>query len=120
MVNETDLLQRFPDVKQVVKIHPKWIQGSKSKNKILFACLAVSETARGLANNTLERDAYYVRAPQCAVLDCDGVLHEGKIFGVREGHSNYTPHVSFPNTECVNVQGSNPVKRAGAWVHFLQ
>jgi hypothetical protein len=47
MVNETDLLQRFPEVKRVVKIHPEWIQGSNSKNKILFACLAVSETAKG-------------------------------------------------------------------------
>jgi hypothetical protein len=27
-------------------------------------------------------------------------------------------HVSFPNTECVTVQGGNPVKRAGVCVHF--
>ena len=46
MVNETDLLERFPEVKRVVKTHPEWIQGSNRRNKILFACLAVSETAK--------------------------------------------------------------------------
>ena len=47
MVNETDLLQRFPEVKRVVKMHPEWLQGSNRRNKILFTCLAVSETAKG-------------------------------------------------------------------------
>jgi hypothetical protein len=45
MVHEADLLQRFPEVEQVIGRHPEWIQGSNRKNKILFACLAVSETA---------------------------------------------------------------------------
>ena len=36
-----DLLQRYPEVKQVVDNHPGWIQKHR-KNKIFFACHAVS------------------------------------------------------------------------------
>jgi hypothetical protein len=45
MVNQADLLRRFPEVKAVLDRHPEWVKGSYPNNKILYACLAVSATA---------------------------------------------------------------------------
>lgn len=47
MVYEADLLRRFPEVARVIETHSEWLRGSQRRNKILFACLAVSETASG-------------------------------------------------------------------------
>ena len=41
MFDEDDLLKRYPEVARVIKKHPEWIKGYK-KNKIFFACHAVS------------------------------------------------------------------------------
>lgn len=44
MFDENDLLRRYPEVKQVLDRHPKWGEGtpSEKRNKIFFACHAVS------------------------------------------------------------------------------
>ncbi len=42
MFDENDLLNRYPEVKRVVDIHPEWLSGSYRRNKIFFACHAVS------------------------------------------------------------------------------
>ena len=41
MFREKDLLNRYPEVRQVVQTHPEWVT-SYRRNKILFACHAVS------------------------------------------------------------------------------
>ena len=42
MFKEDDLLSRYPEVKQVLDAHPKWLDGGYRQNKIFFACHAVS------------------------------------------------------------------------------
>ncbi|HET6384352.1 MAG TPA: hypothetical protein VFJ58_13245 [Armatimonadota bacterium] len=41
LFSEADLLQRYPEVKKVVDAHPEWVTKHR-KNKVLFACHAVS------------------------------------------------------------------------------
>jgi hypothetical protein len=38
---EADLLERYPEVKKIVEAHPEWVTKYR-KNKVLFACHAVS------------------------------------------------------------------------------
>ena len=47
MFNESDLLNRYPEVKSVVKKHPDLIQGGYRLNEIFFACHAVSLFKQG-------------------------------------------------------------------------
>ena len=42
MFEEDDLLMRYPEVKKVLDAHPKWGEGNYKRNKIFFACHAVS------------------------------------------------------------------------------
>lgn len=42
MFDENDLLRRYPEVKTVLDLHPEWAGGGYRKNKIFFACHAVS------------------------------------------------------------------------------
>ncbi len=46
LFNEADLLNRYPEVKNVVNKHPEWLQGGYRLNKIFFACHAVSLYSR--------------------------------------------------------------------------
>ncbi len=46
MFNENDLLRRYPEVKAVLDIHPDWASSNHRKNKIFFACHAVSLTGK--------------------------------------------------------------------------
>ena len=41
MFQEDDLLRRYPEVKKLLDIHPEWVELHR-KNKIFFACHAVS------------------------------------------------------------------------------
>ncbi len=40
--DESDLLQRYPEVEAILDLHPEWASGSYRRNKIFFACHAVS------------------------------------------------------------------------------
>jgi len=42
MFSETDLLNRYPEVKRQVELNPKWVDGKYRLNKIFYACHAVS------------------------------------------------------------------------------
>lgn len=42
MFDENDLLRRYPEVDTVLNLHPEWASGGYRKNKIFFACHAVS------------------------------------------------------------------------------
>ncbi len=47
MFSEADLLERYPEVAEVCSRHPEWADRPHRRNKIFFACHAVSTTARG-------------------------------------------------------------------------
>jgi len=42
MFSETDLLSRYPEVAQVRRRHPEWAAAPYARNKVFFACHAVS------------------------------------------------------------------------------
>lgn len=42
MFGENDLLSRYPEVAQVCRQHPEWAAAPYAKNKVFFACHAVS------------------------------------------------------------------------------
>jgi len=42
MFKEEDLLNRYPEVADIVNSNPSWLEGSYRQNKIFFACHAVS------------------------------------------------------------------------------
>ncbi|EGQ9976400.1 hypothetical protein FWP56_23340 [Vibrio vulnificus] len=46
MFTEKDLLDRYPEVKEVVDSNPSWLNGGYRQNKIFFACHAVSVTPK--------------------------------------------------------------------------
>ncbi len=46
MFNETDLLNRYPEVSTVVDKHPHWLDGGYKLNKIFYACHAVSSQTK--------------------------------------------------------------------------
>ena len=45
MFQETDLLQRYPEVDAVIREHLGWVTKQR-RNKIFFACHAVSLSSR--------------------------------------------------------------------------
>ena len=46
LFDEQDLLARYPEVEAAVTNHPEWLAGGYKRNKILFACHAVSVTRK--------------------------------------------------------------------------
>lgn len=44
LFDHEDLLARYPEVRAVAERHPEWLGGKYERNKILFACHAVSLT----------------------------------------------------------------------------
>lgn len=51
MYDEDDLLRRYPEVKKVLDIHPEWGEQQR-KNKVFFACHAVSLHGRNMRNRS--------------------------------------------------------------------
>lgn len=42
MFSEDDLLRRYPEVARAIEDHPEWMEGGFTRNKVFFACHAVS------------------------------------------------------------------------------
>lgn len=42
MVGDLGLLERFPEVAEVGRVHPDWLAGPRRANKVLYACLATA------------------------------------------------------------------------------
>ncbi len=51
MYDEDDLLRRYPEVKKVLDIHPEWGEQQR-KNKVFFACHAVSLHGRNMRDRS--------------------------------------------------------------------